>query len=218
MLKIWVVVPFYNESDDWLRQCLASIAGQSVRCQTLVVSDAGRESPVFAEHSPHVLRFPFRSNDWGDTPRSIGALLATSQGADAVTWLDADNWWEPLHLQSLVALHEQTGAAICTSARTLYHINGTRLGRCYETDGESFVDANCLLLFRPALRLTPHWSLLPAQAHTAGDRIFWDIIRRSAITRAHTGLPTVAYRTRYRVHYDHFGVPAPADVKETVFS
>jgi hypothetical protein len=42
----------------------------------------------------------------GNTPRAIGGILADAYGFDAVTYLDADNWYDPAHVEDFVAAHE----------------------------------------------------------------------------------------------------------------
>ena len=49
------------------------------------------------------------------------------------------------------------------------------------------------------------------------DRVVWQTIKNMQLQHAHTGLPTVAYRTNYRFHYDHFGVAAPVGAKVIVW-
>ena len=95
--------------------------------------------------------------------------------------------------------------------------DGTLLGRCPEVDGEQFVDTNCLFLTAAAFAVVARWYLLPPGQELAGDRHVWQTIKAMQLPRAHTGLPTVAYRTLHRFHYDYFGVEPPAEVKAFVW-
>ncbi len=57
--------------------------------------------------------------DYGNTARAIGSIEAVARDFDAIAYLDADNWYEPDHLEQMVALHERTGAVVCTAALNL---------------------------------------------------------------------------------------------------
>src|SRR5207244_1055632 len=95
-----------------------------------------------------VLRLPQPHRDYGNTPRAIGSASAIAQEFDAIAYVDSDNWYEPDHLERMVELQLQTGAAVCSCARALHDLDGQMLGLCPEVDGETFVDTNCLFLTR----------------------------------------------------------------------
>jgi len=212
--RIAVVTPHHaGVPPHWLRECHASVLGQSHPCQHVLVADGPvPESPAIPAATR--LQLPRRSNDYGDTPRAAGAEYAVTRGFDGIAFLDADNWYAPGHVASLLELHRTTGATVLTSARVLHRLDGSVLGPCFEVDGERFVDTSCLLLLRAAFPLAALWGSIPERFHAIGDRIFWAAVVRSGIARAHCARPTVAYRTAFRHHYLHFGEDPPQGSKD----
>src|SRR5262245_29299152 len=100
--RVAVVTPYYQEKLEVLRDCLASVAKQTFRCDHFVVADGHPQELVTpAEH----IILPRAHHDNGNTARAIGSLSAMNQDYDAVAYLDADNWYYPNHIESMVLLH-----------------------------------------------------------------------------------------------------------------
>src|SRR5258708_138089 len=168
-LRVAVVTPYFRVPDEWLKHCHSSVAAQQHPCTHILVADGEPQqgvAPFAAEHI--VLEKPHA--DSGDTPRLIGSRAAIRQGFDAIAYLDADNWYYPHHIASLIALHETTGAAVCTSKRAFHHLDGRFMGVCLTSDGEHFRDTSCLMLTRPALELASLWGELAPDEHALDDR------------------------------------------------
>lgn len=211
MLKVAVVTPYYQESQDWLIRCHESVANQSYPCTHIMVADGYPNDLVTRWDVLHI-PLPRRHKDYGDTPRAIGSLSAISLGFDAIAYLDADNWYYPDHITSLVELHQKTGAAVCSSARHFYRTDGSLVGLCLNCDGKTFVDTSCLLLSQTAFSIVPMWTLMPNYAHAIDDRVMWYYITQAGLSCAHTGKPTVAYRMGNHGFYRSFGEEPPPDV------
>lgn len=208
-MKIAVVTPSYHTPADWLEQCLRSVAAQTVPCTHFVVNDGDPDLALPVQATLSLVSLPGPHRDWGNTARAVGSICAARQGFDAIAYLDADNWYHPGHLESLLRLHQRSGAAVCTSGRDLHHVDGARLGPCPEVDGRTFVDANCFFFTRAAFDLIRAWYLVPPGQDLVADRALWQHIVGSGRSRAHSGQATVAYRTAYKVHYHHFGAQPP---------
>jgi len=215
-MKVAVVTPFHQTPEAWLEKCLASVAKQTVACTHFLVCDGDEPPPAAIAAGIQVLRLPQAHHDFGGVARAIGSVSAIGQGFDAIAYLDSDNWYEPDHVELLCAVHERTGAVVCSCGRTLYDLDGQLLGPCPEVDGDKFVDTNCLFLTRRAFGLVAAWYLMPRLEVEVGDRFVWQAIRDAKVKRAHHGRATVNYRTRHRAHYLHFGKEPPAGVKQIV--
>lgn len=213
-MQVAVVTPCYKPRVEWLTRCVQSVARQTVPCTHIVVSDGDSTAYDLGGICIQHIRLPRSHRDYGDTPRAIGSVSAVSQGFDAIAWLDADNWYATDHVETLVELHHQTKACVCTSGRMLCQGNGQPLGACYEVNGVDFVDTNCFLITREAFQLIPVWFLMDSNLHVGGDRVVWHYVRDWKLAHAHTGRPTIYYRTQLRAHYQYFGVPAPKDARD----
>ena len=53
------------------------------------------------------------------------------------------------------------------------------------------------------------WPSIPPEFHCIDDVVLWSEVLRRGHSRGHTGRATVAYRTKFPKHYEHFGEPAP---------
>ncbi len=211
-MKVAVITPYYKTPDEWLLECHRSVKAQTHPCTHILIADGRPQSVVDTLDAQH-LCLPANIGDYGDTPRGMGSVLAISQGFDAIAYLDADNWYSPEHIATVVALHEKTGAAVITSARNLHRLDGTLLGPCNESDGDSFVDTNCYFLTRVAFSIVPTWWMMESWMHAIDDRVILGQIKQAGLTQAHSSLPTVAYRTAFKFHYERFGEAPPPGTK-----
>jgi len=213
-MRIAVVTPYYDESEEILRICHDSVCRQSYPATHIMVADGRPQAWVGASTAQHLV-LPVSHDDCGDTPRGLGALSAIAQGFDAVAFLDADNWYQPVHLETVVRLQQDSGAAICSTRRSMHRTDGSLMGYCYASDGDDFVDTNCLAVFRDAFHILPQWILMPPWAHAVGDRMMWHLLRDSGLKTAHVETATVCYRSSYRFHYEKLGETPPADAVST---
>ena len=210
-MRIAVVTPYYKEPTDILRRCHDSVMAQTCPVTHIMVSD-GHPNPEVDQWNAIHVRLP-GSQDTGDTPRAIGALLASSMGFDAISLLDADNWFEHDHIASLLALQQQTGVQVVTCARTLRREDETILGPCHHSDGQAFNDTNCYLVMRSAFYIFSTWGFKRKGLDIVGDQIFWNTLVRAGFSRAHQTRATVNYVTLWGEHYLARGEPLPPNAK-----
>jgi hypothetical protein len=214
-MRVAVVTPYYREADEVLHTCLASVSAQTVAVTHIVVADGFPKDWVGPLTSHHVVLPGSGHGDNGNLARAVGSAIAVSEGYDAIALLDADNWYEPVHVSSLLALHAQTGAALCTSARSLHRMDGSLLApHDPESDGVKFADTSCMLYLRQAFGLLPLWGQMPRQFGPICDRIVWAAVQSRKIATAHSGLPTMAFRTCYCNHYSARGETPPPGCKD----
>jgi glycosyltransferase involved in cell wall biosynthesis len=208
-LKIAVVTPYIAQDEDWLRQCQQSVQSQTYPCTHIAVAD-GAPHPVFANapNTRHVV-LPESNKDYGNTPRALGAMLADSYGFDAIAFLDDDNWYEPDHLERMVAAHLTAQAPLVACRRKFRHLNGEMLNFT-ETAEDEFrhVDTNCWLICRPAFGLLERWRI-PKLAAFIGDRIFFQNAVRQRYRIVGANQRTVNYRTKQPGHYRKAGIEPP---------
>jgi glycosyltransferase involved in cell wall biosynthesis len=219
MPKIAVVTPYYKEDDDVLQKCHMSVLRQSYSCTHILVAD-GHPKSLFDEQpkTMHII-LPQASGDMGNTPRAIGGILADAYGFDAVAYLDADNWYDPSHIEGLIAAHEANHQISLVSCKRLfYDLEGRQLHITEaDEDANQHVDTSCWIIFRPAFSLLRAW-LMPKVLGPISDRVFLQKAAHERFWRLATDNRTVVYRTQYAVHYQAAGVPVPAGAKLTGLS
>jgi len=218
MAKIAVITPYYKEPLEWLRQCHESVKMQGADVKHYFVADGFHNQDIDAWDVSHVI-LPNSHGDNGNTPRAIGSLLAAAEGCEFIAFLDADNWFHPNHLHSLVELHKNTGADICCSLRTIHDLKGMQLAVELDRDEaiHIHVDTSCFLIHKNAFSCLDIWLKMPKELSPIGDRIFLAGLVKKNYQIAHTGNKTVAFRTQYLGHYLAANVAPPSNAKDDVF-
>jgi glycosyltransferase involved in cell wall biosynthesis len=207
-----VVTPYYLETPEILAKCCDSVRNQSYACTHVLVADGHPQHRRATSDALHIV-LPSAHQDNGNTARMIGAISAMNQGFDAIAFLDADNWYEPDHIARMVALHRHTQADVCTAGRLIVREDGSPMFVDCESNGVDFADTSCLWLTGQALSLVPLWGMMPPEAGPIGDRVFWRAIVNQNLSRAHDPSPTVAFRSRYQIHYELMGESPPEGAK-----
>ena len=214
-MRVAVVTPYFREADDVLRQCLDSVSAQDRPVTHILVADGFPKDWAQPLAGHHIVLPGSGHADNGNLARAVGAAIAVSEGYDAIALLDADNWFQPDHISSLLTVHAQSGAAICISARSLHRLDGSLLAaHDPESDGVTFADTSCLLYLRPAFGLLPLWGQMPRRFGPICDRIMWAAIQSRKVKTTYSGLPTMAFRTCYSNHYKTAGETPPPGCKD----
>ena len=118
-MKICVVTPYFQESLEWLMHAHASVKSQTIEARHVLVCDgaAPAQIPDF-QGTQIVLQRNYR--DYGKMSRLIGCFHAiTALEADAIAFLDADNWDHPDHLKTLSGIAGNAQVEAVSSARML---------------------------------------------------------------------------------------------------
>ena len=208
-MRVAVITPYYKESLELLEGCHRSVAAQTHPDVTHFMIADGHPRPEVDAWPVRHIPLPWAHGDYGDTPRVVGAMSACSQNFDAVAFLDADNWYEPTHIETLVAIHTVTRAAIVTATRTLIRPDDSVMGVDTHSDGVGFSDMNCYLITRAAFGAIGAWAFKDPRASIIDDYVLWDIVQKSKVTTAHSPIPTVNYRTMWALTYIQHGETPP---------
>lgn len=209
-MKICVVTPYFQTHEDWIRQAHDSVRGQTIEAHHIMVCDGSPPAQLTDFKGTHVvLQRNYR--DYGNTPRLIGCYQAMAMGADAIAFLDADNWYYPDHLEALLRFAVEHNLDAIASARMLHRLDGTLMGKCKTVDGRAFVDTNCILVMRSAFRHMLAWTLLPQDVAAVIDQFVWKHMQDAGARIGFLDRPSVAYRTRHVTHYEQSGEAAPPE-------
>jgi glycosyltransferase involved in cell wall biosynthesis len=210
-MRVAVISAYYKEPGHVLRRCHQSVLAQSGNVTHFMVADGFPSSDVDSWTNVVHIKIPNHA-DYGDTPRGVGAACAAANGFDAICFLDADNWYEPNHIETMRLIVEKTGAQVVTAARNIFSADGRMLGICTESNGIDFNDTNCYFL-GPAFPVCAAWLFKDARESISGDRVFWTAVQSSGYTRFHSTAPTVNYVSTLAFHYEMFGETPPGDSK-----
>jgi len=226
-MKVAIVTSFHAEPLEQIAQCVRSVAEQELRgdhtlehvivvdgADPAIVGRAVLQSRMPTQKFPRVISLPVAHADFGNCARGVGALDAVARGFDAICFLDGDNWFEPAHVQTMIGLHLRAGADVCTASRTICRVDGSPMFFDKESDGVTHVDSSCFFVTRPAFHVLPFWAFVPPSHAAVGDRVFWEMVKHSPTSHAHSEARTVNYRTRYAVHYRAIGETPPPEAKE----
>lgn len=209
MLKIAVITPYYKESIEQLKRCHDSVLAQGENVQHFFVSD-GHANDILDQWDCIHIKLPMPVNDYGDTPRGIGAAIASAQNYDGICFLDADNWYEPEHIPNIRQTYTLHKTPVITTARNLYlKENGQFLGKYPESDGVNFVDTSCYFFHRDAFDICRHWLFKPEGLGIIDDRIIWAQVIQSKVRRAHIDIASINYMTDFAIHYLLFNLTPP---------
>nr|WP_259374357.1 glycosyltransferase [Calidifontimicrobium sp. SYSU G02091] len=212
-MRVAVVTPYFKEPSEWLERCIRSVRQQSHPCDHLVVADGHPQDWLDGAGVRH-LRLDRSHSDYGNTPRSIGAQLAVAEGYDAIAFLDADNWYEPDHIQSCVEVAERTGADFVCARRFLARADGSRMPvRIADDDAGRHVDTNCFFILFGAFHTLPRWLMMPKPMTMWGDRFFLASLRQERLREAFVDHATVNYLCTFSDVFELIGETPPPYAK-----
>ena len=216
-MRVAVITPYYKEPESYLRRCLGSVKEQTyASIEHFVVADGHPQAWIDDEPVRH-LRLDREHGDYGNTPRALGALLAASEGCDAVCFLDADNWYHPEHVSSCVKVADEQKPDYVVTLRYLVRDDGSvlPLGIAEDVSG-GHVDTNCYFFCRGAFHTLSRWALMPRPMAPLGDRFFLQSLRAEGLRAASTGRKTVNYLCTWADYFRLVGEEPPAYAKPAI--
>jgi hypothetical protein len=174
----------------------------------------GRPNPDVNGWAVEHIVLPRSHKDYGNTPRSLGSISALNLGYDAVAFLDADNWFAPDHVESLVAACRNTGAPVSISERVIVVGSGQELPEdLTEGSAAAHIDTSTLLVTAGAAFLLPVWAMMDRSLTVVGDRVFAGVMQIKRVPIARTGRRTLFYHSDWASDYEALGLPVPAGAK-----
>lgn len=214
-VKIYVVTPVWHGTNrDWLDQCIRSVNEQSIGgiSHILVNDGTGFEQPIGFQGV--LLHCGKNHNDFGDTPRHQGVQHARASGADAIAFLDDDNWFEENHLENALSVHAQHGSDVVFSRRHLIHIgDGTSMGVCNRCGIDDWADTSAAVYFGRGLDTLRVWGEINDAFHAIDDRVVSKAIKDDGLRVGRSGEATLNYRCTHRIIYEHLGRVVPKGAK-----
>jgi glycosyltransferase involved in cell wall biosynthesis len=212
-----IITPYYRETREQLDRCLAGIKRQSVPVDHILVADGLPQAWIDGEPVRHIV-LDENHDDFGNTPRGLGALMAVSEGYEGIGLLDADNWLAENHVERcLAAAEEHAGECDYVIARrVLMSPDGTPLPNVYDEQPTEFVDTSCFFFLPGSYHVLPHWILTPKPLSPICDRTFRAAARNHGLRGVVVEKPTVFYECRWASVYEAAGLPVPPGAKPNV--
>lgn len=191
-----------------LRQCIESVKAQTYPAEHYIfVNGRERRGPaqsVLLDFAGQVSPFflPDETGDYGHGPSMAGVFAAAPflTSADWIFYLDDDNFYDPNHVASIMAMVEENALGWAYSLRRWVAKDGSPI--CDDDWGsighgvaigieQNLVDNSCYAISRPlAQRLALAWTAAPRVA----DRCMFIALKESGVRAGCTGLSTVNYR------------------------
>lgn len=129
MIKVSVIIPVYTGS-QLLSRALDSALCQNVPLEVIVINDCSPENvdAVMADYlaRPEVVYLKNEQNLGAADSRNRGVRQARGE---YVAFLDADDCWVAGKLQKQLAVMEESGAVLCSTAREQVRPDGETTGR-----------------------------------------------------------------------------------------
>jgi hypothetical protein len=218
-MRIAVVTPYFKESAEVLRKCMASLQAQCVPADHVMVADGHPQ--YWIEKQPRITHIELRKGtaDFGDTPRSVGFVVAMRSGYDIIQFLDADNVLMPDHFDAVLGhfqgLHETEYPDVVVARRHMLRPDGSILGVSIPEDDElKHIDTSCYVFFRTAFFAGLKWSLIPKELGFMDDRVFLAMLRVAGLRKVVVNpSKTVGYTCWWADIYHKVGEEPPPNCK-----
>lgn len=194
-MKVAIITPYYKEPREMIERCIRSVAAQDVPVTHLLVADGHPQDWIDQAPVRH-LRLDCSHRDYGNTPRSVGGILAASEGFDAIGFVDADNWLDPGHVRVCLQAAAEAGDRVdyVVARRRLTRNDGSVMPILTQDDHDgSHVDTNCFFMLPGSFHTLGQWGVMPKPLSVIGDRIFVGSLRHQGLTAARTREVTVNY-------------------------
>jgi len=210
-----IITPYYKEERRLLERCIGSVKRQTVKTDHFMIADGHPQEWIDGEKNVRHVRLDRSHDDYGNTARGVGALLAAAERYDSIGTLDADNWLEPGHVELCLSAARAMPRGICDyviARRNFVRADETIINVADEPV-ESHVDTSCFFFLRGSFHLLPIWALMPPVAGAIGDRVFYAAIKSHPLVLAVTSRPTVNFHCTYAAIYRAAGEEPPPDAK-----
>jgi hypothetical protein len=216
--RVLVITAYYKEERGLIERAMRSVAGQTARASGaatvdhMLVADGFPQAWIDAAPVRH-LKLDRAHGDYGNTPRGVGSLLAISEGYDAICYCDADNWYEPNHVEvCLRAAKAVEGVDYVIAQRTMRRPDESVIP-IRDEGMKSHVDTNCFFFLPGAFHMIHHFAAIPREMSVIGDRIFYAALQHAQLKAVALKNPTVNYLCLWRPIYEAIGEVPPAEAK-----
>jgi glycosyltransferase involved in cell wall biosynthesis len=208
--RVAVVTPYFREDRPTLERCIESVRRQTVKADHFLVADGSAQNWIDQAGVRHI-RLDKAYGDAGGTPRAIGSILAAADQYDAIALLDADNWYDAVHVEYCLETARMTCNEIdyVVARRRLVRPDGSIIDIPQEPI-EDHVDTSCYFLLKGSYHMLSIWALIPKPLPPIHDGIFHAALKTAGLRKAISECTTVNYQCMYAMVYQAIGEqPSP---------
>jgi glycosyltransferase involved in cell wall biosynthesis len=213
-MKVAIVTPYFQESIEKLDRCHRSVIEQTHNSVHFLIAD-GFPRPELDDWDCEHIKLSTSHRDNGNTPRTIGAISALNQGFEAISFLDADNWLAPHHIELALTKQQQGNYDAIFTRRFIVSVDGRIAPREDPEDTKnSHADTSCFVMFAPAAFLLPMWAMMPQYTSPICDRIMFFLVKKHGLNYGWTNEQTVYFESHYRSHHLNAGWQVPDELHD----
>jgi glycosyltransferase involved in cell wall biosynthesis len=199
--QVAVISAYAHETTETLIKCIASVERQTIDCTHILVADGFPNADIEKLSSDKLIHLSLPENI-GFNQCGVGVEVAFAMGFEVVAILDADNWYEPHHIETALTQINQSNADVVFAKRKVIFPDGEILSVDDPQDNSGlFADTNCLVLTRKVRAVTPVWLMWPTCFGAGEDRAICICLRQLNFNIAMNKDPTVWYQTNWSHHY-----------------
>ncbi|HVC49111.1 MAG TPA: glycosyltransferase family A protein [Burkholderiales bacterium] len=209
-MRTAIITAYYREPREILERCISSVQSQTTPADHILVADGYPQDWINNKKIRQIILDKAHA-DYGDSPRSIGLILALREQYDAIQFLDADNILSSNHVELMWKVQSVRNLDVVVSTRRFLRPDGSVLPYTWQADETGdHVDTGCYFFTRPSYSEAIRWSLIPKQLSCIGDRIFLSMLKNSGLRIERAIEPTVGYTNLWKDVYVAIGeVPPP---------
>jgi len=206
MSRVMVITP--TTGKDTVKKAVESVRNQTVKTEHLLVLDGGEvetKLPLSFNGSFDFITLPENVGGNGWYGHRVYAAMPLLVNADYILFLDEDNWFEPNHVETMIAKIKSKDLMWSYSLRRICNERGEyvfdddceSLGRypTYYDHNVNFVDTNCYCFKREYLVNVAHHFY----GQWGADRPFYKAASTQLPSFGCTGEATVNYRAPERL-------------------
>ena len=204
MSRVMVITP--TTGKDTVIKAIGSVNSQTVPTEHLIVKDGKVDNPlIYATKTRKIITLPENVGGNGWYGHRVYAAMPLLVNADYILFLDEDNWFEPNHVETMIAKIKSKNLMWAYSLRRICDERGRyvcdddceSLGRhpAYYDHNVNFVDTNCYCFRREYLVNVAHHFY----GQWGADRPFYKAASTQLPSFGCTGQATVNYRAPERL-------------------
>jgi GT2 family glycosyltransferase len=205
--RIMVITP--TTGKDTVKKAIVSIADQTIQVEHLLVHDGAEAKEKMSGWgllgNVKTITLPENIGGNGWYGHRVYAAMPLMVNADYILFLDEDNWFEPNHVETMIAKIKSKDLMWSYSLRNIYDERGQyvcpddceALGRypTFYDHNLNFVDTNCYCFRREFLVNVAHHFY----GQWGADRMFYKEVSKALPSFGCTGEATVNYRAHDRL-------------------